>query len=431
VLSAIEEASLYHNPADFGYVALLRGSKQRIYHEKALHRVLAPKNGWVKDQDVWLSQCDFFKRSRRTVHLLRIGLLFADLDVYKTPLATRRKPEQLAESLVYYCEEERIPAPSIIVFSGRGLQAKWLLEKPLPRQALPRWKACEQHLVKKLAYFGADPAATDASRVLRVPGTYNRKSGDICRVVHVGHDNHGHVLRHDFDYLAEFLLPFSREELAAKREEKAAKKKDKKKPSGLAVSSASQLNWDRLEDLRKLVEMRGGVVAEGQRMVFLFWMLNFMLLSGVISPGELYAEAATLAAEIAPGWSYRSAELMTLFEKAKAHARGEKVELNGKQWPALYTPKNDRLIEILQITEDEQRQLKTIIGQDIAKERDRERHMVQRRAAGVIDRSTYLEAAKAKRDQARELREQGMSVRAIAERMNVSIESVKNYIRKN
>jgi hypothetical protein len=390
MLSAIEEAGLYHNPDDFGYVALLRGSKQLIYPEKALHRALAPKHGWVKDQDVWLSQGDFFKRSRRTVHLLRIGLLFADLDVYKTPLTTGRTPKNLAESVLYYCDDERIPAPSVIVFSGRGLQAKWLLEKPLPRQALPRWKACEQYLVKKLAGFGADPAATDASRVLRVPGTYNRKSGDICRVVHVGHGHDGHVVRYSFDYLAEFLLPFSREELASKRQEKAAKKKDKTKATatGLQSFSTSQLNWDRLEDLRKLVEIRGGV-KEGQRMVFLFWMLNFMLLSQAIQPGGLYAEATALAAEIAPGWPFRSMELMTLFEKAKAHARGETIELGGQRWSPLYTPKNDTLINLFQITDDEQRQLRTIISNDMAKERDRERHIARRRAAGAIDRETY------------------------------------------
>jgi hypothetical protein len=391
VLSAIEEASLYHDASQFGYVALLRGSKQTIYPQKSLAKVLTPRNGWVKDQDVWLAQAEFFKPSRKVVHLLRIRLLFADLDTYKMSWSSGRTPEQLAESILYCCAEDGIPEPSLLIFSGRGIQAKWLLEQPLPRQALPRWQACEKYLVAKLADLGADSAATDAARVLRVPGTYNRKSGDICRVVHVSRGLDGKPKRYDFDYLAEFLLPFSREELAIQRQAKAAKKQDKSKAksTGLKPFSARQLNWDRLEDLRKLVEIRGGIVPEGQRMLFLFWMLNFMLLSHVIQPGNLYAEAAALAAEIAPGWSYRSAELMTLFDKAKAYVRGETIELNGKRWPPLYTPKNDRLIDIFQITGDEQRQLQTIIGQDMAKARDRARDERRRRKQGAIDRQTY------------------------------------------
>jgi len=110
--------------------------------------------------------------------------------------------------------------------------------------------------------------------------------------VHVANGHDGQVLRYDFDYLAEFLLPFSREELASRRQAKAAKKKNqsKAKSTGLQSFSASQLSWDRLEDLRKLAELRGGIT-EGQRMLFLFWMLNFMLLAHVIQPGDLYAEA--------------------------------------------------------------------------------------------------------------------------------------------
>jgi hypothetical protein len=57
----------------------------------------------------------------------------------------------------------------------------------------------------------------------------------------------------------------------------------------------------------------------------------------------MYHEAAALARELDPRWNYRSAELMTLYAKAKAHEAGEKVEFGGKQLSPLYTPKNDTL----------------------------------------------------------------------------------------
>ncbi|MFC4625459.1 hypothetical protein ACFO1V_09525, partial [Daeguia caeni] len=148
------------------------------------------------------------------------------------------------------------------------------------------------------------------------------------------------------------------------------------------------LAWDRLEDLRTLAMLRGGV-HEGERMLHLFWRLNFLLLSGATNSFEMYREAGALATELDPSWNTRSKELMTLYRKAKAYEAGETVELGGKKYPPLYTPKNDTLINLFRISDEEQRRLRTIISTDLAKERDRERAEARRRAAGAIDRATY------------------------------------------
>jgi hypothetical protein len=85
---------------------------------------------------------------------------------------------------------------------------------------------------------------------------------------------------------------------------------------------------------------------------------------------------------------------MTLYAKAKAFEAGEVVEFNGKKYPPLYTPKNDTLIDIFKITDEEQRHLKTIISADIARERDRERHEEHRRAIGMVDREQSISRQK-------------------------------------
>ncbi len=107
----------------------------------------------------------------------------------------------------------------------------------------------------------------------------------------------------------------------------------------------------------------------------------------------MYHEAAALARELDSSWNYRSKELMTLYAKAKQYEAGEKVEFGGKQFAPLYTPRNDTLINLFQITEDEQRALRTLISKDMAtlrrRERDRRRDEARRRAAGAIDRETY------------------------------------------
>ena len=329
------------------------------------------------------------------------------------------------------CCQVAVPPPSILVFSGRGVQAKWLLDGTLPRQALPRWNACQRYLIDRLAGLGADPAAKDASRVLRLVNTVNSKSGEVCRVIHVEQGPDGEPIRYNFEYLAEALLPVARWDIEADRKARADRRQFKLLPGGqtgnLRTLNGRQLAWDRLEDLRTLAALRGGV-AEGERMQHLFWRLNFLLLSGATHTGQMYHEAAALARELDPRWNYRSAELMTLYAKAKAHEAGEKVEFGGKQFAPLYTPKNDTLISLFHITDDEQRKLRTLISRDMAAERHREREKARRRAAGAVDRASYLEAASAKQAQALALKAQGLSVRAIAAQMGISKTAAGRYI---
>ena len=386
-----DESGTYHTQK-YGFFSLLVGSARK--HQSSHPLVDMPQVLSLIDpsRDTWLSQAEFIKPNRRVVNLARLGLLFVDLDTYRQPWAQGRSPEQLADAVLFFCQEEGIPPPSLIVFSGRGVQAKWLLEGTLPRRALPRWNACQCFLVDRLATLGADSAAKDASRVLRLVDTVNSKSGEICRVIHVEDGPDGHPVRYSFEYLAEILLPLSRQEIEEQRQERIERRQlkllDGGRSSNLRGFSGRQLAWDRLEDLRRLVELRGGV-AEGERMLHLFWRLNFLLLSGATNSALMYHEAAALARELDPSWNYRSKELMTLYAKARANEAGETVEFQGRKYPPLYTPRNDTLINLFRITDDEQRKLRTIISSDMAAERHRKRDEARRRAAGAVDRATY------------------------------------------
>lgn len=427
------EAELFHDPQQSGFFSLLvqlPDKKCQSSHLLSdLPRVLEMMS---PNRDTWISQAEFTRPNRRVVNLLRIGLLFADLDTYRMPWAAGRTPEELTSSVLYHCLQEGIPTPSILIYSGRGIQAKWLLDVALPRQVLPRWNACQRHLIDRLAMIGADPAAKDASRVLRLVDTINSKSGEICRVVHVENGPDGAPIRYSFDYLCEVLLPVARWTIEQQRGERAERRQLKVLPGAkidnLRGFSGRQLAWDRLEDLRQLSVLRGGV-SVGERMKHLFWRLNFLMLSGATHSGQMYLEASALARELAPGWNYRSKELMTLYAKAKQFQAGERVEFGGKKFPPLYTPKNSTLISLFQITDQEQRGLRTLISQGLKAERHTERERSRRRAAGVVDRKTYLQTAYAKQEMALSLKSQGLSVRDIAKQMGVSIGAVSGYLR--
>ena len=435
LFSGADEAQMFHDIGNHGFFSILvdvHGVKRQSSHR--LIEMPTVLNHIDKRRDTWISQAEFTSPNRRVVNLARIGLLFADLDTYRMDWAVGRSPEQLADSVLYFCHQEGIPTPSLLVFSGRGIQAKWLLDGTLPRAALPRWNACQRYLVDRLKEAGADVGAKDASRVLRLIDTVNTKSDEVCRVVHVESGADGQPVRYNFEYLAEVLLPVARwdiEKQKQQRDERNERRQlkliDGGKSNNLRGFSGRELAWHRLEDLRTLISLRGGV-AEGDRMRHLHWQLNFLLLSGATNSCFMYHEAATLARAIDHGWGYNSKELMTLYSKAKQFESGEKVSFGGKEYPALYTPRNDTLINLFEITDDEQRELRTIISKGMAAERHRDRDTERRRAAGAVDRETYLKAANNKQAQAQELRAQGLSIRAIAEQMGISKTAVGRYI---
>lgn len=437
LFSSQDEAQTYHDSTRSGFFSLLvdvRGDKRQSSHLLAdMPTVLGLVD---KTRDTWMSQAEFMRPNRRVVNLSRLGLLFADLDTYRVPALAGFSPDALASYVMYSCAEEGIPAPSMLIYSGRGIQAKWLLEGTIPRQALPRWNACQRYLVERLAHVGADRMAKDASRVLRTVETVNSKSGEVCRLVHVQSGIDGQPVRYNFEYLAESLLPAARWTIEQQRQAQAERIQRKPfklvsalggKTNNLRGFSGRQLAWDRLEDLRKLADLRGGV-SEGCRMQHLFWRLNFLLLSGATNSKQMYHEASALARELDPQWNSRSRELMTLFSKAKAFEAGEKVSFEGRDYAPLYTPRNDTLINLFRITPDEQRQLRTVISPCEAAERHRKREEGRRRAAGAVDREIYLEVTADRRAEAQTLRAQGLSIRAIAARMGVSKTAVGRYV---
>jgi len=423
-----DEHTLYHQPDRFGFFSILSKDRagrpnQDSYNLSKLEQVLRLL---PKDRDSYLSQAEFIAPNRRVVNLARVGLLFVDLDCYKLGLT----PDAACWHLLQQCDEQGIQHPSLVIHSGRGIYAKWLLDGTIPRQALPRWNRVQAQLVSAFERIGADPAAKDASRVLRIVGTVNTKSGEVVRVMHVTRGLDGEPVRYGFDDLADAVLPLARDELNAVRrvrQDEIQKRRDlrlvheNRNTAGLRRFSGRQLAWHRLEDLRKLSELRGGV-AEGGRMLWMFWSLNFLLLSGATNSGQMFHEARALAREIGFLQGWNEGDLSTLYRKAQAFERGERIEHDGREYPPLYTPKNDTLIDVFKVTRDEERQLRTIISRDMAAERHRKRDEARRRAAGARAHGTEQDRASA-----RLMRASGMSLRSIAAELGVPKSTVSDW----
>ena len=365
-------------PGFFSILAKPNGkARQNSYELELLPKVVDAAD---PDVDTWITQATFNQANRRAVNLQSVGLLFADLDTYHVKGLVNKSPEQQATELIAFCHTEGLPVPSIVLFSGRGLQPKWLLTSALGPISLHDWNTTQIALVRLLEPFAADRAARDISRVLRLDNTTNTKSGEKCRVVYTASGVEDCLIRYDFTELSENLT-------ARYPEPKRIIKPSKPRVVlGRKDFTFQRLNWYRLFDLRDLWEIRGGC-PEGWREVTLFWELNFLLRAEPGKLSDIWAESETLASQIdaGAGW-YRNSDLSTVYRKAKDMRDGVTVEYRGKEYPPLYTPRNQTLIELFEITPEEETKLKTIIS---STEKYR-RKVEKRRAQGVIPRGEYL-----------------------------------------
>ena len=176
-LSAPECVLALHEPND--RVAVLVRNRA---HEQTMQRILpaeaiasAPFQAWLKEQneagaDIFIGmnplKSGIPSRSKENVREIRHVYLDLDEDAGASLHAVRTSGD--------------VPSPNFVLDTSPGKhQVVWRIEGLDQEQA--------QSLLRSLAnQFGGDPAATDVSRVLRLPGFTNRKYNEqfVIRVHH-------------------------------------------------------------------------------------------------------------------------------------------------------------------------------------------------------------------------------------------------------
>lgn len=347
-----------------------------------------------------------------------LGCCYVDLDIYNTEYAGQDVYTVMSAIQGAYPD---LPMPSIAGSSGRGLCLVWGFTAGKPRSFLPHWQQIEDSLVEALKPFGADPKARDAARVFRVSQSLNHKSGTRVDLHQVGDPV-------SYERLQRWSNAYIKANRPARRVAGSAPQKTSVTVATLPTKNGYTLNYGRMQDYRRLAELRGGRFTDyRKRVIFLFY----------CAASWYCHDAATLEREvegfiddcIADPWRYRGGSYRQVIERHAQAQTKQTREWNGKRVDPRYRHTTGRIIRGLDITVAEQHQMQVTI----AKPEKERRRVSKRRSQGVRPQAEYVSEVRTKAQErayrARQMRSEGVRVSLIAEALGVTTMSVYNYLK--
>ena len=256
--------------------------------------------------DTYLSQARFAGR-RRVRCLVTVGSLWVDLDFYRVPALASASAQDVLAAVLARCDAERIPSPSYVISSGRGLCAVWLHD-PVVRAREPLWRAAEVGLSDRFVDLGMDRAPRHPAAVFRLVGSRNSKSDTAVRCIY---PQVGEPEVHDFDELLALFAPVPEEPVVVARRPGRPRRVDPQVHAiRLAVSEGQLVGpWSlwarRFDDLLELRKIRFfGALPPGHRDIWLF--LSACALSWMVPIGSLRRELVDLGREATGGGVVRA-----------------------------------------------------------------------------------------------------------------------------
>ena len=377
----------------------LQGRKWlKVAPTDSLQHILSGQTGGT---DRFISVNEF--QGWRLVKLLRsLRAVFVDLDACSS-----------IEHALQVCDDVGLPQPSYAVLSGRGVHLYWFLESA-PAQTLPVWQAIQREVIKKLAVLGADPVCSDCTRVLRLVGSINAKSGTEV----LGYEVTG--ARWGLRELANEVLGYPEP-----RTKPATVTNIQRARSSLTVHQRSgvfRLWHSRYQDLLTIADhwafMRSTGVPEGKRDTLLFLQAN--ALSWFTRSETLQQEITKNSRIYFPSLSAREVETYTrpIIQRAKAAADGKTTIHHGQVRDPRYYFQTETILDRLGGLIEPVQGLKVLLPAHVLAERERER--LRKRDGNQHSRAEYLAQFDEQRQRIVELRETGLTHAAIAAELGVS-----------
>jgi len=393
---------------------------QNLYkHDSALFVEMSLAGN--SDIDVYQSQNGFDRDAtykRRTIqNVTALTCFFVDLDVYNIPGLANISLDDLLDKVM--AEFPWLDVPTLTFSSGQGYYFQWVLDKTVSRNKLSQWQATEDMLVEILKPFGADIHAKDASRVLRVVGSTNTKNGELVEGVRTGDE----VKFKTFSDLIQregVKVIDSRKEVIPGQPKRQATAKQKEKY--LRVLTLMQ---DRIADCHKLAQLRQSPAMSDyrHRLAYVHAISCTAFCSDI---GQAKHEIDVFTQHFREPGNYTNKRFKTVLDRMYEKQRRVTRIYEGRIVDSIYRLTNKTIIDILDITEAEQVELKTFIC-----EQEKTRRLeLKNRAKGIIPREQYLAISEDRRQQALELAGRDYSHSDIAKELDVTRQAVGYMLKK-
>ncbi len=176
--------------------------------------------GFSDASSYYMTHNGFFEPNRKSESARQLNALFFDLDCHDRPISeVRSVVERTIRMLENAVDSEKLPAPTMVIDSGRGVQLFYVLKRSVPTysngeensKSITFFKSVQsrmmdvlEHLLKDIDGISVDRATGDFSRVSRIPGTYNHAAGRAARLVEAS--NRFHSLSDLSSFAAKYLI---------------------------------------------------------------------------------------------------------------------------------------------------------------------------------------------------------------------------------
>lgn len=349
----------------------------------------------MSGENIYITPNTFYKPCRRLENIKELKCLFIDLDYYKTG----KSKEQILMDLEENYFNKKVPIPNYVIDSGRGMYLIWNINA-VPSKALPLWKAIQDYLYKQLKELGADRQALDATRILRVPGSKNSKSKTVVNIL----DEYEYI--YDLREIQNGFLP----------ELKPYEKKKGRPRKVNFIFRERSLYYGRIQDIIKLCELREYDL-KGHRELILF-LYRYYLCS--------FSEDTQKALNDVLELNSMFRQPLRENEVIRATRSAERCYLDKNKQ---YKYKNDTLIELLEITEEEQTYMTIIISKEEYKRRDRvyqkKKYQEQLKSQGKLSKQEEINQ---RREKIIDLLGKGLKRKNICVTLGISIKTYKRDI---
>lgn len=325
----------------------------------------------TSEEGCFSSLATFFIPRRNTKTIREISMIYVDLDTRDVGIGN----EECIEQIDFLVNSERLPEPTMIVKSGGsrgGLYALWKIES-VPgkfKRVRELYKYVEETLINELAELGADAQASDATRVLRIPGSNNEKYDEEVRVVRFNPQNH---------YTLKFFQEFSNsiqgidweevqqdiKERKKKRREEKKKKKEKNKNKTTKITrlfNRYTLSISRVKDFEKLIELRDYDMTS---------LANAVLHMYAIEQMKIHKDKLVMKDKL----SEFNSKLKNSHDKKDIQYISDSVARYYEDWNYY----NSTIISKLKITEEEMRCMSTLINKKEKLNRKNDKRKKERR----------------------------------------------------